>query len=76
MSLKLTARTWRWMDGIQKNDRCLFGAGDYVQGRLLLVPGRVNLPGAFASCAVCNTVDAADWIFCLDTKQVETKKNG
>eukprot|EP00434_Breviolum_minutum_P001088 symbB.v1.2.000951.t1/scaffold45.1/size390604/14 len=30
--------------------------------------------GAFASCAVCNTVDAADWIFCLDTKQVPIKK--
>ena len=29
-----------------------------------------SLEGAFASCAVCNTVDAADWIFCLDTRQV------
>ena len=28
------------------------------------------IEGAFASCAVCNTVDAADWIFCLDTRQV------
>lgn len=30
--------------------------------------------GAFASCAVCNTVDAADWIFCLDTRQAPIKK--
>ncbi len=33
----------------------------------------LKIPGAFASCAVCNTVDAADWIFCLDTKQVEIR---
>jgi len=31
--------------------------------------------GAFSSCTACTTVDAADWIFCLDTHaQVETKR--
>ena len=34
------------------------------------------MEGAFASCAVCNTVDAADWIFCLDTKQVRVGNLG
>ncbi|CAE7784675.1 unnamed protein product, partial [Symbiodinium sp. CCMP2456] len=30
---------------------------------------------AFSSCTACTTIDAADWIFCLDTHgQVETKR--
>mmetsp|Transcript_64666 Transcript_64666/g.151585 ORF Transcript_64666/g.151585 Transcript_64666/m.151585 type:complete len:247 (+) Transcript_64666:90-830(+) len=31
--------------------------------------------GAFSSCTACTTIDAADWIFCLDSHgQVETKR--
>ncbi|CAJ1417255.1 unnamed protein product [Effrenium voratum] len=35
-----------------------------------LPPWRKAGRRAFAQCTNCSTVDAADWIFCLDTKQV------
>eukprot|EP00439_Symbiodinium_sp_Y106_P060959 s998_g9.t1 len=40
-----------------------------------LLTARQRLGRAFSSCTACTTIDAADWIFCLDSHgQVETKR--